>query len=253
MSTSASRKLKTGLFVVISLAFLLVLIFLIGKQKNIFGNTFTAYANFKNIAGLKTGSYVRFAGIDVGTVDNISIVNDTTVKVDLLLQKNIRPFVKTDMVANIGSDGLMGDKLILLGPGSDSAPLVKEGGPIKAMDPADMDKLVAKLNTIADNAASLTGGLSDMVTKINSGQGSLGRLMSSDKLAKQLETTVSTTKNTVANINQTASSVKENMDAAKHSIFFRGYFKKKEKKRIADSTANANKNTPDSSSVKKKN
>lgn len=253
MSTSASRKLKTGLFVVISLAFLLVLIFLIGRQKNMFGNTFTAYANFKNIAGLKVGNYVRFAGIDVGTVDNISIVNDTTVKVDLLLQKSIRPFVKTDMVANIGSDGLMGDKLILLGPGSDSAKLVKEGGQIKAMDPADMDKLVAKFNTIADNAASLTGGLSDMVAKINSGQGSLGRLMSSDKLAKQLESTVSTTKQTVANINQTASSVKDNMDAAKHSIFFRGYFKKKEKKRIADSTAKADKNTPDSSSVKKKN
>jgi len=253
MQTSSSRKIKTGAFVLVSLLILLVLIFFIGRQQNLFGSNFTVYANFKNIAGLKVGNYVRFGGIDVGTVDNIGVVNDTTVRVDLRLKQNIRPFIKTNVVASIGSDGLMGDKLILLGPGSDSAPLVKEGGPIKAMDPADMDKLVAKLNTIADNAASLTGGLSDMVTKINSGQGSLGRLMSSDKLAKQLETTVSTTKNTVANINQTASSVKENMDAAKHSIFFRGYFKKKEKKRIADSTANANKNTPDSSSVKKKN
>jgi phospholipid/cholesterol/gamma-HCH transport system substrate-binding protein len=90
------------------------------------------------------------------------------------------------------------------------------------------------------------------VAKINNGQGSLGRLVTSDKLAKQLETTVSTTKSTVANINQTATSVKDNMEAAKHSIFFRGYFKKKEKKRIADSIENAKKNTPDST-VKKKN
>jgi len=236
-----------------SLAFLLVLIVLIGRQHNLFGNTFTVHANFRNIAGLKTGNYVRFAGINVGTVDNIGIVNDTTVRVDLLLQQSIHPYIKSDVIANIGSDGLMGDKLILLGPGSDGAPVLKEGGQLLAADPADMDKLVAKLGTIADNAASLTGGLSDLVAKVNSGQGSLGRLMSSDKLAKQLESTVSNTKNTVANINQTASSVKDNMEAAKHSIFFRGYFRKKEKKRLQDSTDKANKNIPDSTEKKKKN
>jgi len=252
MQASSSRKIKTGLFVIISLVFLLVLIVLIGKQHNLFGKTFTVHANFKNIAGLKTGNYVRFAGINVGTVDNIGILNDTTVQVDLLLQQSIHPYIKSDVIANIGSDGLMGDKLILLGSGSDSTPVVKEGGQLKAADPADMDRLVAKLGTIADNAASLTGGLSDLVAKINSGQGSLGRLMSSDKLAKQLENTVSTTQNTVANINQTASSVKDNMEAAKHSIFFRGYFKKKEKKRLQDSTDHAKKNMPDST-VKKKN
>lgn len=241
MQASSSRKIKTGAFVVASLVLLLVLIFFIGKQQNLFTSTFSVYANFKNIAGLKTGNYVRFAGITVGTVDNIGIINDTTVRVDFLLQESIRPYIKTDVVANIGSDGLMGDKLVQLGPGSNSAPLVKDGGQLRASDPADMDRMMAKIGTIADNAASLTGGLSDLVARINSGQGSLGRLVTSDKLAKQLESTVSTTKNTVANINQTASSVKDNMEAAKHSIFFRGYFKKKEKKRIADSTNNAKK------------
>jgi len=251
MQTSTSRKIKTGAFVLVSLVLLLALIFFIGKQQNLFGHNFSVYANFKNIAGLKTGNYVRFAGINVGTVDNITVVNDTTVKVVLSLQESIHPFIKTDVVANIGSDGLMGDKLVLLGPGSNTTPLVKNGGRILAVDPADMDKLVAKLGTIADNAASLTGGLSDLVSKINSGQGSLGRLVTSDKLAKQLENTVSTTKSTVANINQTATSVKDNMEAAKHSIFFRGFFKKKEKKRVQDSIDNAKKNTPDSTGKKK--
>src|SRR5882757_243850 len=182
MQTSSSRKIKTGAFVLVSLLILLVLIFFIGRQQNLFGSNFTVYANFKNIAGLKVGNYVRFGGIDVGTVDNIGVVNDTTVRVDLRLKQNIRPFIKTNVVASIGSDGLMGDKLILLGPGSTEAPVLKEGGRLNAADPADIDKLVAKLGTIADNAASLTGGLSDLVAKINSGQGSLGRLVSSDKL-----------------------------------------------------------------------
>jgi len=241
METSSSSKIKTGVFVLVSLVLLLVLIFFIGQQQNIFGSNFSVHANFKNIAGLKAGNYVRFAGINVGTVDNITVVNDTTVRVDLLLQESIHRFIKTDVVANIGSDGLMGDKLVLLGPGTNGAQPVKEGGRIGSVDPADMDKMMARLNTIADNAASLTGGLSDLVAKINSGQGSLGRLVTSDKLAKQLESTVSTTKSTVANINQTANSVKDNMEAAKHSILFRGYFKKKERKRVEDSIANAKK------------
>jgi phospholipid/cholesterol/gamma-HCH transport system substrate-binding protein len=251
MSNSASSKLKTGIFVVVAFALLGVLIFFIGKKKNLFGETFTVYANFKNIAGLKMGNFVRYAGINVGTVDNIAIVNDTTVRVDLLLQKSIQPYIKTDVMASIGSDGLMGDKLVQLGPGSNSASLVRNGGQLKAADPADMDKMIAKFNEITTNAASLTGGLADIVNKINTGQGSLGRLMSSDKLAKELESTVSTTQQTVSTINKTASSVKDNMDAAKHSILFRGYFKKKEKKRLQDSVNNAKKNVPDTLAPKK--
>ena len=241
MNTPATRKIKTGVFVLVSVVLLLLFIFLIGRKKNMFSNTFTVYANFKNIAGLKTGNFVRFAGINIGTVDEIAVVNDTTVRVDLVLQQKMQPFIKSDVIANIGSDGLMGDKLVQLGPGSNTAPQVKEGGQIKTVEPADMDKIVGRLNEIANNAASLTGGLSELVAKINNGEGSLGRLVSSDKLAKQLESTVSSTKTTVANINQTATSVKDNMEAAKHSIFFRGYFKKKEKRRIADSIANAKK------------
>lgn len=241
MNTPASRKIRTGIFVLISLALLLAFVFFIGRKQNLFSDTFIVYANFKNIAGLKVGNFVRYAGINVGTVNNIGVVNDTTVRVDLQLKKSIAPFIRSDVIASIGSDGLMGDKLVLLGPGSNGAPLVKEGGRLKTIEPADMDKIVMRLNEIANNAASLTGGLSDLVAKINSGQGSLGRLVTSDKLAKQLESTVSTTKSTVANINQTANSVKDNMEAAKHSILFRGYFRKKEKKRVQDSIDHAKK------------
>ncbi|MBS1563066.1 MAG: MCE family protein [Bacteroidetes bacterium] len=250
MQASSSRKIKTGAFVVGSLLILLILIFYIGKQKNLFSSTFSVYAQFKNISGLKVGNYVRFGGIDVGTVDNIGIINDTTVRVDFVLNENVHRFIKNDAIASIGSDGLMGDKLVQLGPGSNGAPEIKDGGQLRASDPADMDKMMARIGVIADNAASLTGGLSDLVAKINAGQGSLGRLVTSDKLAKQLESTVSTTKTTVANINQTATSVKDNMEAAKHSIFLRGFFRKKEKKRIEDSIAHA-KHVADSLAGKK--
>src|SRR5450432_1521498 len=101
MDISVSQKIKTGLFVLLSLFLLLTIVFLIGKQKNMFGGTFSVYAHFKNISGLKEGNYVRYAGINVGNVDNIAILNDTTVMVMLMLQKKIQPHIKEDATASI--------------------------------------------------------------------------------------------------------------------------------------------------------
>ncbi len=240
MNISVAQKIKTGLFVSISLLLLIFLVFLIGKQKNMFAETFAVYANFKNISGVKEGNYVRFAGINVGNVDNIRIINDTTVKISLFLKKSIRPYIKTDATASIGSDGLMGDKLILIAHGSDSSELVKDGGALRTADPVDIDKMIRNFTKIAENAEMLTGSLAGVVDKINSGKGSIGRLINDDKLAKNLEGTISSTQETVSRIKTTAASVDDNMQAAKHSFLLRGYFKKKERKRIKDSTDKAN-------------
>ena len=73
MKISTEQKIKTGTFVAVSLGLLLVLIFLIGKQQNLFGNKINVFDDFKNIAGTREGNYVRFAGINIGTVDQIRI------------------------------------------------------------------------------------------------------------------------------------------------------------------------------------
>ena len=244
MDITVAQKIKTGVFVVLSLLLLLAIIFVIGKQKNMFGGTFTVYTHFKNISGLKEGNYVRYAGINVGTVDNISMLNDTTVVVLMIMQDNFRPYIKEDVMASIGSDGLMGDKLIIVSHGSASSPLVKDGGKIGAVNPVDVDRIVNNLSTISDNAAVLTGGLASIMTKINNGEGSFGRLINSDKLVKNLEGTLSTAQTTVGTVKKTANSVNDNMEAVKHSFLLRGYFKKKERKRIKDSIENAKKQQP---------
>ncbi len=241
MDITVAQKLKTGAFVLLSLLLLLTIIFLIGKQKNMFGGTFYVYAHFKNISGLKEGNYVRYAGINVGTVDNISMLNDTTVVVGLLLQKKIKAYIKEDAMASIGSDGLMGDKLIAISPGSYSSPLVKEGGRVKTINPVDVDRIVNNFSKISDNAEALTGDLASIMNKINNGGGSFGKLINDDKLVKNLEGTLTSAKATVGTVQKTATSVTENMEAAKHSFLLKGFFKKKERKRIKDSTERANK------------
>lgn len=243
MKTTVSQKIKTGIFSVIGFAILVLFIFLIGSQKNMFSSTFHVKGQFKNVSGFVTGNMVRFAGINVGSVNDISILNDTTVTVDIVLQEDVKKFIKTDSKLSIGSDGLMGDKLITISAGTDSLGKPIQTNQVLAVaNPMDMDKIMARVNGITSSAEVLMGNLANVTTKINSGKGSLGRLLNDDGLAKGLENTINSTNKTVKSIDRAASGLGDNMEAAKKSILFKGYFKKKDKKRIADSTAKANKN-----------
>lgn len=117
MKMTNSQKIKTGIFTLIGIILFVLGIFVIGSKKNMFGDTFLIYGTFKNVGGLNVGNNIRFAGITVGTVEDIQIVSDTVIRVDMLMKGKVREFLKTDAVATIGSDGLMGDKLITITSG----------------------------------------------------------------------------------------------------------------------------------------
>ncbi len=111
---------KLGMFVIIGFVLFMVSIYFIGKNKNIFVSTFQLKSHFKNVSGLKVGNNVRFSGINVGTVKDIEFVSDSSVVVRIAVKKEVQKFIKTDAMASIGSDGLMGDKVLSISPGTAS-------------------------------------------------------------------------------------------------------------------------------------
>ncbi|MHB9143307.1 MAG: MlaD family protein, partial [Paludibacter sp.] len=120
-------KIRLGLFVAGGLAIFMLAVFIIGKQKNLFNPVFKLTTTFYNVGGLQVGNNVRFSGINVGVVDNIRIINDSTVKVDMLIRKDVWQFIRSDSEVSIGSEGLIGDKLLTISQGSSDAALAKEG------------------------------------------------------------------------------------------------------------------------------
>lgn len=242
MINNTPQKIKTGLFVLAGIIVFLGIVFFIGNQKNLFRSTIQLHINYKTVNGLQEGNFVRFAGINVGSVDVIDIINDTTVRVDISVQKRMKKFLKADSRASIATDGLMGDKLVQIAPGTEKAALIAENGELVAVNPIDMDKLMAKVEkvgmkveNIVNNIDTLSGNLAGIFGKVNNGKGSLGKLINNDKMSNELEKTITSANTTVKTINKAAGGLSENMQAAKHNILFRGYFKKKEKKRIQDS------------------
>ena len=230
MRTTSGQKIKIGIFALAGLAVLVAGIFLIGNKRGLFSSTFNLHGTFKNVSGLQIGNNARFAGINVGVVQDIQIVNDTSVKVILSLNENVRKFIKKDARLSIGSDGLMGDKLVTISPGgAETNETVKNGDQLAVVNPLDVDRIIKKFTKIADNAGDLVEGLAGIVNKVNNGKGSIGRLLNNDKMARNMETTVQQAQVTMAKVHTTTSTLNEDLKAAQHNFLLRGFFKKKEK------------------------
>lgn len=215
-------KVRLGLFIIAGLALFFIAIFLIGRQKNMFNPVFNIKAKFNNVSGLMVGSNVRFSGINAGTVDDISILNDSTVLVTMILRKNVMPFIKVDSKATIGSAGVIGDKVMMISQGSATGKLIMDGGQIESVEPIELDAIMQSIEITAYNAEDISVQLSEIIGEINSGHGTLGRLVKDSTFAENIN-------QTIVNLKASSKGLDENMKAAKENFLFRGYFKRKDR------------------------
>lgn len=301
-------KIRLGLFIFGGLAIFVFAIFIVGKQKNMFNPVFKLTTTFFNVSGLQVGNNVRFSGINVGTVDNITIVNDSTVRVEMLIRQEIKQFIKTDCEVAIGSEGLIGDRLLNISQSNSNAPMVNDGHYLISNEPVETDAIIASFQVSAQNSEIVTKQLAEIMVKINTGQGTLGRLVSDTTVAADINQTIVNFKNsstrfgeimevtkkdvsdilesfmltainvetstqqleevitkvnsgygtvgklindtitsenidqTIINLKNSSKGLDENLEALKHNIFFRRYFRKKaeaeEKKRLEEAQTN---------------
>ncbi|MBA3665715.1 MAG: MCE family protein [Bacteroidetes bacterium] len=243
METTSKFAGRLGIFVVTGLALLTAGIFYIGKQKHLFNPVFNVNTTFKNISGLEVGNNVRFSGINVGTVENIRIINDTTVKVYMIVDKDVQQFIKTDSYIKISSDGLIGDKIANITQGSTNGRSISEGQHLHSIEPLETDAIIANLSKTGENATVISNELSEILHKVNSGNGTIGRLLHDSTIAENIG-------QTIRNLKRSSKGLDENMEAAKHNILLRGFFKKKEKTEKDKNNDKKARGKEDNSSIK---
>jgi phospholipid/cholesterol/gamma-HCH transport system substrate-binding protein len=211
-------KVRLGLFIIGGLALFVLAIFIIGKQQNLFNPVFRLSATFRNVSGLQVGNNVRFTGINVGTVDNIAIINDSTVRVEMLIKKDVQPFIKADCEVAIGSEGLIGDRLLTISYGSPDAPIVNDGQQLASKEPIETDAIIASLETTSESVEVVALQLAEIMTKINSGKGTLGRLIQDSVIAENINETIENFKTSSEGLDQTIEATKENVFAFMESL-----------------------------------
>jgi phospholipid/cholesterol/gamma-HCH transport system substrate-binding protein len=189
MDTSNEKKIKVGLFIVAGFVLFVVAIFVLGGKDNLFTPTFNLKSEFESVGGLKSGSSVRLNGIVVGKVDGVDIETSTKVLVTMTLQKSIQKFVKKDSRVTIGSDGLVGNKIIDITPGTPGAPEIQDGEMVASIKPVEVSDIMNSLKESSDNASDVTKDLAEITGKVNNGQGTIGQLVNNDTLYRSIDTT----------------------------------------------------------------
>ena len=130
------------------------------------------------------------SGINIGTVENISLISDTSVRVEIVIDESSRKFIKKDAIASIGSEGLMGNKVLIINPGTGGKKSIENNDIIQTAQPIDIDDIMVSLKTTIDNTAIITGDLAKISTNIESGKGTIGRLMMDQTWRENIQSTI---------------------------------------------------------------
>jgi len=195
MKKEISNKIKLGIFLSAGMLVFMVGIYFIGEGQQLFRSTFRISGVFKDVAGLQAGNNVRLSGVNVGTVDNIRIVSDSTIRVEILIDESTRMFIKKDAVATIGSEGLMGNKVLIITPGTGGKKEIQNNDIVETTMPMNLDEVFLSLKTTIDNTSNITNDLAKITYNIQSGKGTIGRLLMDSSLRQSFDSTFVNLKN----------------------------------------------------------
>ena len=216
-----NRNVGVGIFVLVGTALFALAIFLIGNQHTFFVKHIELYTEFKDLNGLAKGAKVRVAGFDAGEVTDISVPASPSAgfRLKLQLSTQVRGLVRTDSVATIATEGIVGDNFVLIGPGSLTAPEAAPFTTLPSKQTSDMAELIQKSTALVSNASEtmkvvadrLTTTLdavtttvdnaNDLVVGLKQGRGAIGMLLRDEKTATDIQKAVANVRDATSSLN----------------------------------------------------
>ena len=200
MKSTNRKAIIVGIFVFIALVIVVAGVLTLGGQKKSFVRAVRISAVFKDINGLAVGNNVWFAGVKIGTIKDIRFDNRAHVVVEMNIEDRVRKYIRQDAKAKISSDGLIGNKIVVVYGGTPQAPVVNDHSVLSVETAPNSDEMLATLQANNQNLLAITGNIKVISDRIAAGQGSLGKLLSSDALYNDLQATMSALQQTVAHV-----------------------------------------------------
>lgn len=220
MNKETLHKTILGAFVTVGIILLIIAVYIIGSKKNIFSRTMEVSAVFKEVNGLQGGNNVRFRGIDVGTIKDVLIENDSTVKVIMIIEHRICPFINKNAIVSIGTDGLMGNKIVNIHNQKFHSSPIEEDDMLQAEEPIATDEVFRTLTSTNENIREVTEDLKTITKRLNSGN-NVWTLLSDTAIAENLKhaiVNIKMTSNRSALISGDLSSIVRDVKSGKGSV-----------------------------------
>lgn len=196
---NVSKRLAVGIFIVLALAILVTAIFTIGGQHKVFVKTIRLHILFDDVQGLQAGNNVWLSGMKVGTVKSIDFYRNSRVAVTLSIEKKAQPHIANDSRARISTDGLVGNKIVVLSDGSDNVPPITDNDSLRSQHLAGTQEMFATFQASNANLLEITGNLKTISKRLNDGQGTLGQLINDPAIADHIRTSIDHLRTAAAN------------------------------------------------------
>jgi phospholipid/cholesterol/gamma-HCH transport system substrate-binding protein len=186
MNKSQNSAIRLGMFITISILLFIIAVYLVGSRKSMFQSNIKIISLFSDVQGLRDGAHVRFSGINVGTVTKLLILNDSTVQVEMAIDQKVTPFIKKNSLATIATEGLMGNKIVVLLPGSPDEASISQRDSLPSLEPIEIDDILQEIMTSGERISIVSANLIDITDKINRGEGIFGKLFTDTSIAYNL-------------------------------------------------------------------
>lgn len=196
-----------GLFITFAIAIFAGGILAVGNLNDTFTRTITVSAVFNEVSGLQKGDNIWFSGLKVGTVSRLAFEGDAKVRVELKIDEAAAPHIHTDALAKIGSDGLIGNRIVVIYAGSPEERAIQDGDVLAIGETVSTEALMTMLQTNNQNLLAITTDLKAISHKIANGEGTIGRLVQEDDLYVRVNDTVTALDASAANAQELTQSL----------------------------------------------
>ncbi|MEC5144963.1 MlaD family protein [Chitinophaga sp. 212800010-3] len=190
MASDKKSAVIVGIFVVVGLAIFIVAVMTLGKQQKLFNKSITVKAVFKDVNGLSAGRNILYSGVKIGTVKKISFLSTNQILVLMSIDQDAQQYLHKDVTARISSDGLMGNKLIMLSGGSPELPVIENGDQLTVGSGLSTEEIMNTLQVNNKSLVEITSNLKVLTKGLVEGKGTLGKLLTNDTMYNNLNTTI---------------------------------------------------------------
>lgn len=200
-----------GIFSVLAIAILITAVLTIGEQHKSFEKKFPVKTVMTDVNGLKVGDNVWFAGVKIGIIKNIDITDKGQVLVTMSIEKKARKHIHLDSHTKLGTDGLIGNKIIMISAGSAASPLIANNGYLQS--DAGASDMMAILDSASKNLVQITHNLKDISQRILTGKGMLTALLNDSIMAANLQYTLHDARGAMAQVHTGSGKVMDNLSS----------------------------------------
>jgi len=205
--SSNKRTVIVGTFIFVGLLFLVAGILMVGNLRNTFKKKMPIVAHFEDVGGLQTGNNVWFSGVKIGTVSNLHFYGTSQVEVTMKIETKAQQYIRKDAKIKLGTDGLIGNKILVIYGGTSNTSEVQEGDTLEVEKTFSSEDMINTLQENNKNLLAITSDFKTISKKIAGGQGTIGKLLEDDSVYENINATTASLQKASAKAQQLMSSL----------------------------------------------